>query len=138
MFGFLIRLTRKWRPTRSLGQRGEDAATAHLKQKGYRILGRNLRSPIGEVDILAQPPGLADTLVVVEVKTCAHKDGTGPRPEVRVHRGKQRKLARLALWLSKKQHWKNKIVRFDVIGVDLPSGGPPAIRHHISAFESDR
>lgn len=48
------------------GRRGEGLAAWFLRLKGYRILGRNLRTPRGEVDIVARKRGC---LVFVEVKT---------------------------------------------------------------------
>lgn len=52
--------------TRDLGLLGEDLAIKFLKKNGYKILERNFRSKLGEVDIVAQDK---DTLVFVEVKT---------------------------------------------------------------------
>ncbi|WP_461830016.1 YraN family protein [Aquifex sp.] len=43
----------------------EDIAESYLKSKGYTILGRNIRTPFGEIDILAEIKGKK---VVVEVK----------------------------------------------------------------------
>ena len=38
----------------ALGQQGEEAAAAFLKQQGYTILERNFKSRGGEVDIVAR------------------------------------------------------------------------------------
>lgn len=48
-----------------IGRWGEEAAVAYLLEKGYRILGRNARTPYGEIDIVA---GIEDATVFVEVK----------------------------------------------------------------------
>ena len=48
------------------GRRGEGLAAWFLRLKGYRILDRNVRTPRGEVDIVARKGGC---LVFVEVKT---------------------------------------------------------------------
>ncbi len=48
-----------------LGQQAEDAAVAHLASLGFRILGRNVRGPAGEIDIVARD---GETIVFVEVK----------------------------------------------------------------------
>ena len=50
------------------GRAGEDAAAALLEAHGYRIVGRNVRLPGGEVDIIARD---GDTVVFVEVKARA-------------------------------------------------------------------
>jgi putative endonuclease len=47
------------------GRAGEDAAAALLQAHGYRIVGRNVRLPGGEIDIIARD---GDTIVFVEVK----------------------------------------------------------------------
>ena len=36
-----------------LGQIGEEAAVSFLKQRGYRIIERNFRNKVGEIDIIA-------------------------------------------------------------------------------------
>ncbi|HEV3087013.1 MAG TPA: YraN family protein [Candidatus Elarobacter sp.] len=50
------------------GRAGEEAAAALLEAHGYRIVGRNVRLPGGEVDIIARD---GDTVVFVEVKARA-------------------------------------------------------------------
>lgn len=48
------------------GRRAESLAALYLQLKGYRILGRRIRTHAGEIDIVAK---YRDTLVFVEVKT---------------------------------------------------------------------
>ncbi len=65
-------------PVRHLGSDGEDLAATELAKRGYRILARNLRYRVGEIDILAEESGL---LVAVEVKTrTVHTRASGARP----------------------------------------------------------
>jgi len=47
------------------GRRGEWLAALWLMAKGYRILGFRLKTPLGEIDLLAQK---GEVLAVVEVK----------------------------------------------------------------------
>ncbi len=49
-----------------IGRWGEDLAAAYLTRKGYTILERNLRTPYGEIDLLARS---GDLILFVEVKT---------------------------------------------------------------------
>src|ERR1700704_4949873 len=49
-----------------LGERGENVAARELRNKGYRILTRNFKCVMGEIDIVARD---GKTLVFVEVKT---------------------------------------------------------------------
>ena len=51
------------------GRAGEDAAAALLEAHGYRIVGRNVRLPGGEIDIIARD---GDVVVFVEVKARAN------------------------------------------------------------------
>jgi len=50
---------------RRAGRRGEVVAALWLMAKGYRILGFRLKTPLGEIDLLAQK---GPVLAVVEVK----------------------------------------------------------------------
>ena len=96
---------------KSIGEKGERAACDFLDSHGYRIIERNWRTKIGELDIIAE---YKDLLVVVEVKTSL-KLGLVP-PEMRVHYHKQRKIKQLsALYL--KCHRIYPPVRFDIIAV---------------------
>jgi putative endonuclease len=112
----------------SLGRYGEEAAALYLAAQGYRVVTRNLRTPVGEIDIIAQR---AKTLIFVEVKTRrslvygAPQEAVGPR--------KQRQIIRAAQWyLSDAQH-RGLQPRFDVIAIlYLPSG--PQIEHIVNAF----
>ncbi|MGH2722043.1 MAG: YraN family protein, partial [Actinomycetota bacterium] len=51
---------------RELQQAGEGAAARHLERRGLRILARNWRIRMGELDLVARDGGV---LVFVEVKT---------------------------------------------------------------------
>ena len=124
----------------STGARGESVAAKYLSRQRYRVLGRNIRNQLGEIDILAQAPD-GRTIVVVEVKArrVKHLPGDDLIPELHVDRKKQRKLTMLGACLAKQRKWADRPIRFDVIGVDLPperSNDKPVIRHHENAFES--
>ena len=47
------------------GQRAETVAALYLRLKGYRIVARQLKTPLGEIDIIAKK---GQTLIAVEVK----------------------------------------------------------------------
>ena len=49
-----------------IGKWGEDVAANHLTQKGCEIIGRNVRTLYGEIDIVARH---GDVTLFVEVKT---------------------------------------------------------------------
>ncbi len=54
------------RRKQSIGRWGEQLAADFLIQHGYSIIGRNLRTPFGEIDLVARR---VDMTVFVEVKT---------------------------------------------------------------------
>ena len=100
------------------GKLGESLAEAYLKKKGYRILERNVRSPFGEIDIVAKHDGV---LVFVEVKT--RKDTSFGLPEEAVDGRKKNQLARLASWYLTRFRKADVQVRFDVLAIDLTPNG---------------
>jgi putative endonuclease len=51
--------------TRALGDVAEDIAVSHLRSVGYRIVGRNVRTPEGEIDVVALDGNI---VVFIEVK----------------------------------------------------------------------
>lgn len=78
-----------------LGNIGEDQALQYLKNKGYVLIGRNLRLFCGEIDLLMRDK---KDLVIVEVKTKSSKD-FGLAADMITYK-KKRKLLQLAkaLW----------------------------------------
>jgi len=142
MFAWLKRLLgRKWksrlgespRATSETGRRGEQLARAYLKERGYRILAANWRSPSDrrdEIDLVALD---SEVLVFVEVKTRAAAALVSGRYAVDAR--KKRALRRAAYaylhGLAKVPH----SVRFDVVEVALPKAdsggkaGEPTVRH---------
>ena len=42
----------------ALGRWGEDRAVQHLERSGYQILNRNVRTRLGEIDIVARRGGV--------------------------------------------------------------------------------
>jgi putative endonuclease len=99
--------------SREEGLRGEDMATQTLRKKGYKILERNHRNKLGEIDVVAEEGGF---LVFVEVK----KRNTSRFGEAicAVDERKQRHLVRAALLYMKMHDCFGRRVRFDVIGID--------------------
>jgi len=114
---------------RALGSEGEDLAVKFLKKNGYRILSRNYKTPIGEIDIIAKD---GNTTVFIEVKTRTN-DFFG-YPFEAVNKGKRQKLKNLALLYLKKQG-KELPVRFDVLSITCAENGNKKIEHIKDAFE---
>jgi putative endonuclease len=104
---------------RSLGDRGEDLAAATLKKQGYKVLERNYRTPLGEIDLIARHQGV---LVFIEVKTrTSARFGSGQEA---VHHGKQSRYRKLADYYLKQKRLGEIAVRFDVVGILWHDGKP--------------
>ncbi len=111
-----------------LGKTGEELAVGLLKENGYKILSRNYKSRLGEIDIIAQDK---DTLCFVEVKT-RHADFFG-KPQEAVTKTKQRQICRVALAYLKDNHLLEKKARFDVVAI-IYSGDLPKLELIQDAF----
>jgi len=124
----------KSRKNNGLGDFGEDLAVRHLEDMGFRIIGRNVRYRVGEIDIVAMR---GDELHFVEVKTRI-SDACGD-PIESVTRTKMQRIRRAAEMyiLKARNNIKYKDIPpcyFDVIGIDLTQG-VPQIECLIDAFE---
>ena len=118
-------------PRRSdIGPAGERLAARFLrKQLGYRILRRNCRSKLGEIDLIARD---GNEVVFVEVKTRSSR--TWGDPEAAVTPAKRRKLCRAAAAFAAQNHLRERPLRFDVVAVLLEEGREPELRHYKDAF----
>jgi putative endonuclease len=113
----------------ALGRRGEDLAVRYLQQAGLVVLDRNWRCRDGELDLILTD---GTRLVVCEVKTRA---GTGfGLPAEAVDDTKARRIRRVThIWLSHHRiPWCD--LRFDILSITWPPGGPPRIEHLKDAF----
>lgn len=94
------------------GRWGEDLAAAWYVRRGYRVLARNWRCPIGEIDLVV---GRGRLVVVAEVKA-RRSDAYGPAAAA-VGLVKQRRLRHLAAeWLAT-TGVRGVEVRFDVVAI---------------------
>ncbi|WP_202411657.1 YraN family protein [Paracandidimonas lactea] len=110
-------------PTQQVGARCEDLARRHLETHGLTILGQNLGTRRGELDLAADDAG---TLVFIEVRYRRSASHGGAAASVTPH--KQARLVRAA------QAWLPALVRccyggrtppcrFDVISLDAGKAG---------------
>ncbi len=100
------------------GKEGEKIAANFLKKNGYRIIDKNFRCPLGEIDIVAREKG---AIVFVEVKT--RKSSKLGYPEQAVGIKKQKKMSQLALWFMQKEKFIDTSARFDVVAITMLSSG---------------
>ncbi|MFP1630363.1 YraN family protein [Zhengella sp. ZM62] len=108
------------------GQRGEWLAALALMAKGYRIVARNYRTRLGEIDLIARR---GDTVAIVEVKARASEaaahDAVGSEA--------RRRIANAAdLWLSRQPDAARLSLRFDIVAV-TPGRWP---RHVANAWQA--
>jgi len=104
------------------GLSAESRAAAFLIAKGYRVVARRWRSPVGEVDIVARR---RQVLVFVEVKARANFDSAA---ESVTERQQRRIAAAAAAWLAQNPADANSDIRFDAMLV-----APGKIPRHIPA-----
>jgi len=118
-----------------IGRRAEDLVAARLVAAGWRIVERNARTRLGEIDIVALD---GRTLVFVEVKAGRAGSDYGPeRPALAVGPRKQLRLRRVATaWMATRRDGPPYAeIRFDVVGVSFDRAGMNlAVEHIRSAF----
>jgi putative endonuclease len=117
-----------------LGRRAEQLVAMRLEGSGWRLVGRNVRLPSGELDIVALD---GSTLVFVEVKAGRAGATVGPeRPAHAVGRRKQLRLRRLAReWIAERRGPSGVSgYRFDVVGVSFSLDGLADVDHIRNAF----
>ena len=113
------------KPPSNKGRAGEEAAALHLEKKGMRILERNFRSRIGEVDIIALD---GETIIFAEVKTWSSFGIENLEQSLDIK--KRHKIIETAKYfLSVHRKYRYMVIRFDVIFIS-----PEGITHLESAF----
>ena len=118
-----------------LGFQGQEMAERFLLSKGFRLVQRNFRCRLGEIDLIfsagGENQGQAPCLVFVEVKYRRSLRYGYPREAVGI--AKQRKLRQVAQFYLMRYGIANQDVRFDVVEVlDTPQGA--RIEHIENAF----
>jgi len=113
----------------STGKLGEDIAADHLSGVGYKILERNFRCPLGEIDIVARDH---DTLVFVEVRSRRTDNYGSPLESVGL--AKQKKISTVAAYYLNRHGSQQIKARFDVVAVKLPPSRPE-VEHIRDAFD---
>jgi putative endonuclease len=120
------------RPERQLafrtGLSAESRAALLLVAKGFRILARRWKSPVGEIDIVARRRAL---LVFVEVKA---RDDLDDAAWSVTDRQRARIVAAAEVWLARYPDPRVRDIRFDAMLV-----APRRVPRHIpAAFDAGR
>ena len=112
-----------------LGREGERLAERYLAKKGYRMVERNYRCPVGELDLIA-----LDRRVIVFVEVKTRQDRSFGAPLESVDPRKQRKMIKTALFFLSEHKLHQREARFDVVGISF-AGREPVVEHIQNAFE---
>lgn len=119
-----------------LGSWGEKLAAEFLREHGYSITASNVRTPYGEIDLIARQAeagqGMVEVTVFVEVKTRSSR--TFGYPEEAVTPRKQAHLTGAAQYYLQEHPELAGDWRIDVIAIERnPEGKPPTIHHFENA-----
>jgi len=114
------------------GKKGEEIAASYLRKQGYKILEKNYRTKLGEIDIIANDNGC---ISFVEVRSINNLSFI--LPEDTINKNKELQIMRVALAYIKRYKLENKSCRFDVISIENVDGATPQIRLIKNAFELD-
>jgi putative endonuclease len=119
-----------------LGRWGEKLAGEFLSGQGYTILATNVRTPYGEIDLIARQAEAgsdsAEVIVFVEVKT--RSSNAFGYPEEAVTARKQAHLLGAAQHYLQEHPELGSVWRIDVISIERSrEGKPPAIHHFENA-----
>jgi putative endonuclease len=110
-----------------IGKWGEETAAEYLTQKGYEVVARNIRTPYGEIDIIAKQ---GDTTIFVEVKT--RTSNTMGLPEESITPRKREHMVACA------EHYaaENEIDgwQIDVISIEGKPGSEPKVTYFENAI----
>ena len=110
-----------------IGKWGEDTAAEYLTQQGYAIMARNVRTPYGEIDIIAKQ---TDVIIFVEVKTRT-SNTMGLPEEAITPRKREHMLAAAEHYAAEHEidHWQ-----IDVVAIEGKPGSKPAITYFENAI----
>lgn len=104
---------------------GEGVAARHLKRHGYRLIARDYRCDLGQIDLIA---ARGATIVFVEVKTRSSEDdpfdGTNP-----VRADQQAQIIRAAKYFLRHPAAEGRPARFDVVMVSVGGDGATHVEH---------
>ena len=100
--------------TREVGGLHEQQACDYLENEGLKIIMKNYRKKIGEIDIIAQD---GEYLVFVEVKYRSYLNQGGA--SYAIGPAKQMKIRRVAQWFMTENHINREaLCRFDAVLID--------------------
>ena len=94
----------------SIGALGEEAAVKAIKKQGYKIIERNYRTKLGEIDIIAKE---GEYTCFIEVRLRKNNDFGSPADTIDIR--KQQKLIRTAKYYAVAKKIYDTPMRFDAV-----------------------
>jgi putative endonuclease len=107
--------------TAEIGNYGERVAASFVRRHGYRVLTRNYKTTLGEIDLVCRH---GEALVFVEVKTRA--DVEWMRPSEAIDLRKEEALRQASRRYLELLDREDITYRFDAVEVRLKAGEIPA------------
>lgn len=104
-------------------------AKEKLVKMGYKILDRNFRCKIGEIDIIAKEK---NTLVFIEVRTKSSNEFGVPQETVNIK--KQKRIRRVAEYYLLKNKLEGICCRFDIVAITWHKNKEPKVEIFKDAF----
>jgi putative endonuclease len=112
----------------SFGRHGETLAAWFLRLKGYRIRASRVKTPVGEIDLVAERFG---TTIFVEVKS---RTATTGEADALLAVNSQRIVRAAEYYIARHPALAGRALRFDVVFL-APFAWP---RHIVNAFDATR
>jgi len=110
-----------------VGKWGEEVAAKYLIAKGYEVIAQNVRTPYGEIDIIAKQ---LDVTIFVEVKTLTTSKDFFPEHNI-TQRKREHMFACAEHYAAENKidHWQ-----IDVIAIEGKPGKEPVITYFENAI----
>lgn len=116
-----------------LGKKGEGLAVKYLERQGYKIIARNYKTKLGEIDVIGDERGC---ICFIEVRSVNSRRFCSP--EDTINNRKQGRIAKAALSYIKRHGLEDASCRFDVVCIEDADTNLPNIRLIKNAFELER
>lgn len=115
--------------SRSLQERGVEAAARYLELTGFEVLELNWSCPAGGIDVIARDGG---TLVFADVVTRTRIEKGFPGGDV--GEGERSRLEKVAMWYLRDYEEVDIPVRFDTVALVVVAEDRALVRHYVNAL----
>lgn len=120
-----------------LGQWGEELAAQYLHGQGFTITARNVRTPYGEIDLIAEKKPDSEnkekSTIFIEVKTRTTQSFGYPEEAITDHK-RENLISSVEHYLQENPDLEGEW-RIDVIAIERYSNREPIINHFENAVQ---